>query len=402
MKNTLNTFLEKIGIVNYKYSLLKEDDKFNIFEILRKRGDEVNLHSRFIAELIDPLGSHNLGDTFLSLFLENLFGKKSSYDKSNANVTVEKYIGKISEDEEHGGFIDILIENIGEKPIVVENKVFAGDQPKQLLRYHNAYPNAHIVYLTLFGTEPSEQTLGGINPEDVLKLSYREFISNWLAQCIEKASKKPSLREAIIQYQNLVNDLTNNSTSMEERLEIINVIGENDNVFSAKKIADNWIHLRWHTEWDFWNDLLRLIIQDDNYKVLEKHQFSDDNLNSAIHNKMNRNYYYGITVCIGKYNGEELGLMLVRSQGSMYFRANSDNHSESLLKETSGIWDEGLQYEGKQIPGRFLTPNINFNAFNEENTLRLSNPNYRKVAVGNCWIQMKKLIEEIRTVIDIE
>ena len=45
-------------------------DKFNIFSILRKSSDEVNLHSKFIYELLNPNGSHQQGDIFLNLFIE--------------------------------------------------------------------------------------------------------------------------------------------------------------------------------------------------------------------------------------------------------------------------------------------------------------------------------------------
>jgi len=45
-------------------------DGFNVFTILRRADDEVNLHSRFLAELFDPDGAHHQGDAFLDLFLK--------------------------------------------------------------------------------------------------------------------------------------------------------------------------------------------------------------------------------------------------------------------------------------------------------------------------------------------
>ncbi len=39
---------------------------------------------------------------------------------------------------------------------MIENKIYAGEQKNQLLRYHNAYREGKLLYLTLFGDE-SEQ-----------------------------------------------------------------------------------------------------------------------------------------------------------------------------------------------------------------------------------------------------
>jgi hypothetical protein len=44
--------------------------RFNIFRALRIERRETKLHSRFLAELLDPRGSHNQGVLFLSGFLE--------------------------------------------------------------------------------------------------------------------------------------------------------------------------------------------------------------------------------------------------------------------------------------------------------------------------------------------
>ena len=41
---------------------------YNIFTLFHKFSDEVNLHSNFIASLLDPSGDHYRGDLFLSYF----------------------------------------------------------------------------------------------------------------------------------------------------------------------------------------------------------------------------------------------------------------------------------------------------------------------------------------------
>ena len=40
---------------------------------------------------------------------------------------------------------------------------------------------------------------------------------------------------------------------MEQRMELYKLLSENNNIESALTITQNWIHIKWHTEWDFWN-----------------------------------------------------------------------------------------------------------------------------------------------------
>lgn len=234
-KLTLQNLLEKIKIIDYKFSLLKQDDRFNVFSLLRDPGDEVHLHSRFIGELLNPVGSHNCGDIFLKLFIGQLFKNQESVDTSKTKVFVEEHIGAISADYSRGGRIDIIIKDYDSKNIIIENKIYADDQPKQLLRYFNYDPNAIIIYLTLFGEEPSDKSLGidskvkatdiPLKRKEINLFSYRENILNWLNQCVEKASTKPALRETILQYIKLIDKLTGNMTSIAERLELFHLLG---------------------------------------------------------------------------------------------------------------------------------------------------------------------------------
>ena len=75
----LTFLLEELKILNLKYEKLNKNnsDKFNIFSILRKPSDEVNLHSKFIYELINPNGSHQQYETFLNLFFQEINSENS-------------------------------------------------------------------------------------------------------------------------------------------------------------------------------------------------------------------------------------------------------------------------------------------------------------------------------------
>lgn len=404
----MRNLIKKLEIIDFKYQKLKENDSFNLFEILRKRNDEVNLHSKFISELLSPKGSHGQGVVFLKLFL-NYLSIEGYVVNEKSIVESERYIGEINEEKTEGGRVDIIIENIQDNSIIIENKIDANDQENQLLRYYNYKPDSIIYYLTLFGNEPSDYSLGKMNPKIITNISYRDDINNWLTLCIEKSVKYPSLRESIIQYQKLINELTGNSTSMDEREEIIALISEDKNVLQAKKIADNWVHIKWHTEFDFWNNFSDLIIRD-GYKILETQKFSDITISGVVHNKRNRNPHYGIMFKIISFKGYDICLYIDRSFDDVHYgvramKGNNSNVNEDLLllgiakelkkKSTWGDYNHSLW-----LGGHYLEPSINFEHFSDENTLLLLNKNQREKYINKVWYDIKEFISQTKIIVN--
>lgn len=76
----LQPLLDKLDIIRLRQELIKPSDRFNLFRILRQDSDEVNLHSRFIYELLNPGGSHEMGSVFLQYFAEICKLPAISYD----------------------------------------------------------------------------------------------------------------------------------------------------------------------------------------------------------------------------------------------------------------------------------------------------------------------------------
>ena len=116
----------------------KRGEYYNIFNDLHMMSDEVHLHSSFLATLLDPKGSHGQGNLFLKAFLDMLSAverkSQASLDFDITSVEVEKSIGTL--DEETGGRIDLYITD-GKYQIIIENKIYAGDQINQMKRYWN-------------------------------------------------------------------------------------------------------------------------------------------------------------------------------------------------------------------------------------------------------------------------
>ena len=186
----------------------KRGENYNIFKVLGLSSSEVRLHSAFLAELLNPNGDHGLEDKFLKAFIEIVIGKNTlfDFDTKSAKTYVEYDIEAISEDYKEGGRIDLLIRDKKGKSIIIENKIYAGDQPWQMYRY-NRYAeinystgNYTLLYLTLDGHRPSEESTGKDPKFNYFCISYKEDILVWLKQCIGIAALHPAIRETISQY----------------------------------------------------------------------------------------------------------------------------------------------------------------------------------------------------------
>lgn len=214
--NTLTQLLNRTRTITYSAKKLYEEEwkrgeKFNIFNILNLSQDETKLHTPFIAELLNPKGSHGMKDAFLREFIK-ISDIDTELDTKEATVETEYSIGYKNNDSTEGGRIDIFVYDNKKNAIIIENKIYAGDQKNQLLRYYNyAFKNKfkfNIIYLTLYGDAASEKSLGNIN-FDYDCLSYNNDILSWLERCVQISACIPLVREIIRQYIINIKDLLN-------------------------------------------------------------------------------------------------------------------------------------------------------------------------------------------------
>ena len=227
MENTKGLF-EKVKTIKDEYddSASKTGEKFNIFKIIGTLSNEVK-HSAFLAELLNVQGSHGQGCKYLNLFLEQLHIESADFDVKTSKTTVEFHIGPIIEVEEkkEGGNIDILLRDKDNRCIVIENKIYADDQPDQLKRYHNyllKQKGGKLFYLNLHGDMPKESE-GIEKDKDYQIITYRYDISAWLKKCLETETL-PIMQEAIRQYYNSIKLLTNQTLSDNMKKEIKDII----------------------------------------------------------------------------------------------------------------------------------------------------------------------------------
>ena len=217
----------------------RKGENYNLFSILRIEGSELK-HSALIANLLDPKGSHGCGDAFLRAFFEIAL-KDLAYPFEDCTLPdsyTEYYTGPIAGDT--GGRIDILVKS-SHYGLIIENKIYAGDQDKQLTRYDNYGKETFgadgylLVYLTLYGCDASKESTATKSAEEVgyLRLSYAEDILRWLEQCARLAYDKPLVRESLNQYIRTIKQLTYQDMNQENIQTIIDLAVDHPEVVAT-------------------------------------------------------------------------------------------------------------------------------------------------------------------------
>lgn len=265
-------------------------EPFNLFSVLRKASDEEHLHSKFLAALLNwksPEGGAGKGaQKNLRDFVEQVVAPA-------VNTALEEAARRESEGEEAGSHsgedaasrpappvegqeprqadaangephqagtlstgkfsfslkgarvqrerhhIDLLITNAKGQAIVIENKIWAADQRRQLERYYDTVKGLGLeptlVYLTLNGRPPSPQSRGG--HEVVACLSYSEDLIPWLQECQERACAEPALRESVAQYVALIRTLCGDA-GRQFMTELTKFLREGRNLVLARTLGD--------------------------------------------------------------------------------------------------------------------------------------------------------------------
>lgn len=220
------------------------------------------MHSSVIASLLDTRGSHGQKCRFLELFLRCLPEQFKSFDPSGARTACERYIGQKTEDS--GGRVDICIENSSGQMIVIENKIFAGDQEHQILRYveflrgrprDRSGVKFPVLYLTPDGHSPSDDSTqtDGMQcrcGEDYVCISYRDVIVPWLDKCINEMEEKPHLKEHLATYRDIIKKKV---LGMDRKKDIINIIESAEkNVKAAREISGQLDEIKIDAVTTFW------------------------------------------------------------------------------------------------------------------------------------------------------
>ncbi len=227
----LSALLAKVSVIAKKNEDFQRrtGSAFNVFSVCGINHYETK-HSEILAALLDPSGAHGLGAEFLRSFLADVAHEPDCDVTRFATVRTEVSVNSDdSASASNDSRIDILIEDpVSKLCIAVESKIFATEQPKQLERYRSWLCRERVgfrrilLYLTLNGCEPETDSP---KPGDNVRLqcaSWRYDVVPWLHACARLAFDRPFVRESLIQYANLINLITGESTmNDEQKLEIV-------------------------------------------------------------------------------------------------------------------------------------------------------------------------------------
>jgi hypothetical protein len=210
---------------------------YNPHLAVRKKHEEVGLHSNFLYSLLNPQGDHFRGSYFLYSFLRAI----NAVDDSEE--TIKKLAGAKVTREKHK--IDLLIE-AEDHWYIIENKIYAADQPSQIARYiyriekiekstKNDFIKAgkaykprgiSVIYLTLSGYKPSKKSLSPCKADGekvngwciaenspdcnipLLLISYKK-IRAWCDECLVQnhVTNSPALYYSIASYKQVLDRL---------------------------------------------------------------------------------------------------------------------------------------------------------------------------------------------------
>lgn len=316
-----------------------------IFDMLGNGGKET-IHSAMIGFLINP-NAHEAGAYCFQEFMKLLPADRVGTLRHEPikTVALEYDLGPVViNNRPTGGRIDIYAEDACGHALVVENKIYAGDQECQLLRYHNTLEDRKqphtLVYLTLFGKCPSDYSLGSetenvqssLLPDDVITLSYRK-IKEWLATIKDKCS--PSIAYNVEQYRDLISKLIMKET-------IINtLLSSGDSYLSAVKIAESIEDCRM--------ELKRMFIQD-----LKKE------LSGYVTDEIEDGKIVGLRIDL-----ESNVSIDVLIDWRLYISCNEPNllgfHLENETWEYVGAYDEYNFHDGSSQVKRYLSTRENGN-----------------------------------------
>ncbi|MBN2004417.1 MAG: PD-(D/E)XK nuclease family protein [Anaerolineae bacterium] len=366
----------------------QERRAFNIFTMLRPEDDEVNLHSRFLFELLNPQGTHGMGTAFLERFLAQ--AGLDGFDVTTATVKREYQN------------MDIFIANRSRQAIILENKVYAPDQPGQLARYYKAirkegYKDVVVVYLSLYGDPPDEKSAGNLD-EEVSVFSYASDVRNWVEACIGAAEAYPVIRETLIQYQWLIDRLTGQEGGS-LLIDVKNLLKDEETLAAAIGIGQALAEIKIDVQFAFWTQLEKRFAQA-GFEILEYWKYSLPNVQTFYKKK---GFDRGLMMRLPELAEQEVLAMYIGAYPRVYygFMTLEEGAPAEIAREIRfaplvailKTMDTGWSVSDRTVGWRPTRRKFDFHAFNTPDTMALIDPAKRDA-------YLDELVEEVMVAID--
>jgi hypothetical protein len=365
-------FFKLVQLLRGKYHT---DSQFNLFSVLRSDSDEVRLHSRFLAEILNPKGSHGFGGNFLDEFVKLVGAERKSFDNA---IVITEYKN-----------IDILIRG-GGVAIIIENKIYAADQDNQLTRYYKSIrgegiEEIYLVYLTLDGSQPSSQSTRELDKcfldsNKFQCLSYRDHIHGWTNSCLSLSAKEPALRESFAQYLELIEKLTAKVKSPKYMNELKQLLNKDDNLANCLDLQQAYNSILVDLQVDLW-ERIQKSVEPFLGKPCEKSIVSEEKKIDSIRNFMDgrrNSSYFGLFYPLGDGSHQ----LAIEMQGngiiagiSCSWEAEPTRYNElvSLLENHSD------SQRSKWWPCyRYIEPHVHYKSLTRDNLSTLTSEKSRQ------------------------
>lgn len=378
----IEVLLEEIHDVKVKYQTLNEQNAigFNIFSILLKSNDEVNLHSKFIYELLNPKGSHQQGRLFLDLFLEQV---GIELEETNSM--------EVFREKEN---LDILLRT-SEDAVIIENKIDTQDHSLQLSRYWESIEskgykasNIHLLYLTLWGEKPSELGM----QDKVSTLSYRQDIVRWLKKSIEQVSHIPVLKETLEQYLSLIQVLTKQIKEESVETALKDLLLQGDNLQQIIALESTVREVKIQVQLEFWETLLGQLMPHYAFRF-----YNVNNTQKGLEESVRRYYElqkngkdYGI-----EYQVDENLYFFVELRNNLYYgfyfknKLQIEEDQQLYLENLEVDWDETSNGVYWKYPKKLL----DFKSFNDQNIFDLLDDETKALDMQSLGTEIIQLVQ---------
>ena len=382
--NTFRLLLEQAARIFDRHKTGRRKN-FNVFTVLRRAHDEVNLHSRFLAALLDHRQSPGQSRKNLADFLQRL--KISDFDHDGARV-----------DREWNN-IDILIRDQSQA-VIIENKIWAEDQLLQLARYAEQMREykCHVLYLTLDGREASENSADDIAYRCI---SYKNDLVGWLKGCQKRAYDEPELRESVAQYVQLIEMLTGTDFSEVYMNDLKELCLQDNNIVLVHDLSEAMIKAKISLLERLWKEIESGLSTetDDLPAKLEKSDISERRIRRFVTGKRNFNFH-------GLYFGlDRHAKLCVEVENCIYFGIRCKNRRRSEEFQSLAASLDGWYSDDGWPLYRYPPTDLNLKHTSREGLALLVNEGARQAYVGEVvsgvsalWSELKKAgLVETRT-----
>ncbi|MBE7040971.1 MAG: hypothetical protein E7400_03285 [Ruminococcaceae bacterium] len=236
-------------IRKHEESKFNNGEQFNVLEIAGISTDEVKI-CKILAEILNPNGTHCLGNLFLKTFAEFILHLELGENELSQAKVYTEYPTYESRR------IDIVVQT-PERFVPIEVKIYATDQVAQCSDYYKYAKSMHkkhlskVYYLTLDGHLPQKGGTKGLTPikeddaligyEEIIPISFEKDICRWIDICLadNKVKDRTLIYANLIQFKKALEGLNGNMNN-ELKDDIKHLISkDSESIKAAHSVAES-------------------------------------------------------------------------------------------------------------------------------------------------------------------